>query len=408
MDIIWPGASIYWTLAKGSNGVKRMYSKVIRVAGAGMLILAMAGCSAYGNTANSEEVGLLSKYKGPTASGLVEATDIDLNSKIPGKVDQILVEEGQAVHKGQVIARLTTDEIKAKENQAKALVEAAKSQWEQAEAAVKLQQELAESNVKKGEGALKAAQSQLDKAKTGARSQEVAQAQAAYDLMQKTFQRVEVLYQKGAIPAQRYDEVKTQMEVSRQTLSMAKEGARQEDVWAAEAMVLQAQAGLDAAVAGRAQVELARQTAIGAKAKYEQVLAGLAEVQSYLRDAEIKAPIDGVVTTLYVDAGELISTGMPLATITDTAQMWVEVKVKESDLAAVKPKGRVKVIVANQPQEVLEGEVLRINKKPDFATRRATNDRGEKDILAYGVKIKLTVSGGLIAGVTAQVKFLLN
>lgn len=385
-----------------------MSSKILRVASTGVMVLVLAGCSAYGSTPEQASSGALGKIKGVEASGSVEGTEVDLNSKIPGKVGQILVEEGQTVKKGQVIARLTTEEIKAKESQAKALVEAAKSQWEQAEAGVKLQQQVAESNVKRGEGAVSAAQSQLDKARKGARTQEIAQAQAAYDLMLTTFQRVELLYQKGAIPAQKYDEVKTQLEVSRQTLSMAKEGARQEDIQAAEGLVLQAQAGLDGAIAGRAQVELAKQTATAAKAKYDQALAGLEEVRTYLKDSEIKAPIDGVVNTLYVDEGELISTGMPLATIVDFDHMWVEVKVKESDLQAVKLKQSVKVVLVNRPNEVLEGKVARINKKPDFAAKRATNDRGEKDILSYGVKINLMKTGELAPGVTARVKFPLN
>lgn len=382
-----------------------MLRKILRVTATGVMMLALAGCNAYGNTFDQAGGGPLAKIPGVEAAGLVEGTEVDLNSKIPGKVGQILVDEGQDVKKGQVIARLTTDEITAKESQAKALVDAAKSQWEQAEVAVKLQQQVAESNIKRGEGAVNAAQSQLDKAQNGARTQEIAQAQAAYDLMLTTFQRVEVLYQKGAIPAQKYDEVKTQLEVSRQTLSIAKEGARQEDIRAAEGLVMQAQAGLDGAVAGRAQVELARQTAVAAKAKYDQALAGLEEVRTYLRESEIKAPIDGVVNTLYVDAGELVSSGMPLATIIDTEHTWVEVKVKESDLPAVQLKQTVKVTLGNKPNEVIEGKVARINKKPDFAAKRATNDRGEKDILSYAVKINLTTTGESIPGVTAQVKF---
>lgn len=382
-----------------------MLRKILRVTATGVMMLALAGCNAYGNTFDQAGGGPLAKIPGVEAAGLVEGTEVDLNSKIPGKVGQILVEEGQDVKKGQVIARLTTDEITAKESQAKALVDAAKSQWEQAEVAVKLQQQVAESNIKRGEGAVNAAQSQLDKAQNGARTQEIAQAQAAYDLMLTTFQRVEVLYQKGAIPAQKYDEVKTQLEVSRQTLSIAKEGARQEDIRAAEGLVMQAQAGLDGAVAGRAQVELARQTAVAAKAKYDQALAGLEEVRTYLRESEIKAPIDGVVNTLYVDAGELVSSGMPLATIIDTEHTWVEVKVKESDLPAVQLKQTVKVTLGNKPNEVIEGKVARINKKPDFAAKRATNDRGEKDILSYAVKINLTTTGESTPGVTAQVKF---
>jgi len=350
--------------------------------------------------------------RGLTAVGTVEGTEVDVNTKVPGRIVKILVNEGDRVRAGQVLAKISDDELKAKEAQAQALVEAAKSQLDQANQGIRLQDELSRSNIEKAEGALKAAQSQLDKARKGARNQEVAQAQAAYDLWVKTYQRVEKLYQKGAVPAQKLDEVRTQLEVAKQTLSMAKEGARQEDVKGAEAQVFMARAALDAANAGKLQVELARQAALAARAKYDQALAGLQEVQAYLKDTELRAPISGTVTSLNSDVGELVSQGMPVLTITDMENLWVEVKVRESDMGGLKEGQTARVKVGGPKERYYEGRIARIARKPDFAAKRATNDRGDQDILAYGVKVrihknKLPLMGDdfLTPGMTAEVKF---
>lgn len=348
---------------------------------------------------------------GLTASGAVEGTEVDVNTKVPGRIIMIMVDEGDTVKAGQVIAKISNDELKAKEAQAKALVEAAKSQLDQANQGVTLQNELSRSNIEKANGAVKAAQSQLDKARKGARDQEVAQAQAAYDLWVKTYQRVENLYKKGAVPAQKLDEAKTQLEVAGQTLSMAKEGARREDIKGAEAQVVMARAALDTANAGRLQVELARQTALAARAKYDQALAGLQEVQAYLRDTELKAPLSGTVTSINSEAGELVSQGMPVMTVTDMENLWVEVKVMESRMGGLAVGQKALVRVGGEKGDTYEGRISRIAKKPDFAAKRATNDRGDQDILAFGVKVrlsknKLSLGRGLLTpGMTAEVRF---
>lgn len=340
------------------------------------------------------------------ARGTVEGTEVDINSKIPGRVIKLLVSEGDRVEAGQVLAKISDDELKAKEAQAKALVDAAQDQLDQAVEAAKLQKEISRTNIARANGAMAAAQAQLTKARQGARTQELAQAQANYDLWLKTRERVQRLFDQGAVPAQKLDEVKTQLEVAKQTLSMAKEGARLEDIQAAQALLDQARSGVEAANAGLLQVKIAGEQVEAARAKYRQALGGLREVQAYLKDTELKAPISGTVTSLTVDVGELISTGMPVATVTDTANLWVEVKVKETDLAKIYLGQKASVRLAGNPGSPLSGKVVRIAKKPDFATKRATNDRGEQDILAYGVKVKVDNPANLPAvGATATVNF---
>lgn len=341
-----------------------------------MITLFTAGCAA--KTENmmnifndQDKIEIFKNAVGVVSQGVIEAKEISINSKIPGRIAKLHVEEGKEVKAGDLLVEIASDELKAKEEQAKAVIEAAKAAYQAAK------------------GQVAAANAMLAKAQNGAREQEIAQAQAYYDLMTKTFERVEKLYEKGAVSAQKKDEVKTQLEVAAQQLSIAKEGARSEDISGAQALVAQA---------------LAMEQA--AKGKLEQAQAALQEVQAYLKDTKITSPIHGTVTVINADEGELVSTGMPIATVTDLNDTWVEVKVKETDLAKISLGQHVEVKIPSFTDDIFTGKVVRINQKPDFATKRSTNDNGEFDILSFGVKIQLENKDKIFRpGMTAFVHF---
>ncbi|SHH22669.1 HlyD family secretion protein [Tepidibacter thalassicus] len=323
--------------------------------------LLLFGCS------STEDVKKDEKFQ-----GVIEAQEVDINSKIPGKIGEIKFEEGQEIKEGDVIAVIDSKELKAKKEQMEALVSAAKAQYEAAQSQVN------------------AANSQLTKAQNGARTQEIAQAQAYYDLMAKTYDRVEKLYEKGAVSAQKRDEVKAQLDIAKEKLNMAKEGARSEDISGAQALVASAMNMAEAA-----------------RGKYEQAKAGLEEVNAYIQDTFIKSPINGTVTLINVDKGELVSTGMSIATVSDLNNIWIEVNVDETKLNEVYEGQEAKITVPAFKDKVFKGKVVRVNRKPDFAVKKATNDNGNYDIVSYGVKIKIENEEGLLRpGMTAFVDFI--
>lgn len=330
-------------------------------------VVALTGCQKQQKKASP----VFDEKDGVVSQGVIEAQEVSINSKIPGRIVKLYIEEGKEVKAGDILVEISSDELKAKEDQARALVQEAQASY----------------NAAKGQ--VEAAQAVLEKAKSGARKQEIAQAQANYDLWQKTYDRVQKLYEKGAVSAQKLDEVRTQLEVAAQTLSMAKEGARSEDISSAQAMVVSAQ-GMEQA----------------ARAKLQEAQGGLEEVQAYLKDTKIKSPISGTITEIDADEGELVSTGMSIATVTDLNDVWVEVNVKETDISKISLGQKVKVKIPSYSGELFSGEVVRINQKPDFAVKRATNDNGSFDIQAFGVKIKLDNSKKVLRpGMTAFVQF---
>lgn len=317
------------------NMTKKGTAATVSAIGA-LLILCLVFASVSPDASGAEESNFL-------VQGSLKVEEVDLNTKIAGNVEQVLVSEGDGVKAGDVVAIIDSSDLRAKKIQA--------------------------------EGALQAAQAQSAKAVNGARTEEIAQAKASYDYAEKTYSRMKELYEEGAVSAATYDQTLAQYTAAKETYAMASSGARAEDKLAAQALVTQAQGAV-------------------------------AEVNAYLEDCQIKAPSDGTVSAVNVKAGELVSTGMPLVTITTGKQPWIEVNVEETDLALVQQGAQVTVTMPAYPDRQFTGTIVRVSQNPDFATKRATNNNGQFDVLSYSVKVELEqldVNG--YAGMTALVDF---
>lgn len=303
--------------------------------------------------------------------GNIETKEVNINSKIAGKITSIKIAEGDSIKSGQVLITIDNSALVAKDAQAKAQIDAATGQMKAAEAAKE------------------AAQAALSKAQNGARPDEIAEAKSQYDLAKATYDRVNGLFSKGYAAKEDFDKAQTAMNVAENQYNIAKDGARPEDIAALQAQVNQADATIQAY-----------------QAQIKQAEGGQNEAQSYIADTTITAPSDGIVNQLNVEVGELVSTGMPLLVITNTTKPWIECNVKETDLSKAKLNQTVSVKIPAYPKEKFTGKIVRINEKPDFAVKRATNDNGDFDVLSYGVKVELAdVNKTLHQGMTALVDF---
>lgn len=318
--------------------------------------------------------------------GTIEAEEVDLNAKIAGRLSEVLVEEGQSIEKGKAIAKIDARDLAAKReglvavsNAAKAGIAAAKSQYDAMA------------------GQLDASKATLNKAENGARIEEVAKAQANYDLVKKSYDRVKTLFDSNFSSQAQLDEVATKLDVAELDLKMAVEGARQEDIEAAKGQV--------AAVMG--QLAAAQMNIAAAEEKYAQSLAGIDELDTYIQDATIKSPISGTVTLINASAGEMISTGMNVATITDLSNTWIQVNVDESQLAQFKEGQKVEVTTITYGEQAFEGTVVQINKRADFAVKKASTENGKFDLVSYAIKVKIDNKDGLFRpGMTAFIAVL--
>lgn len=296
-----------------------------------------------------------SKPEDKYIQGEIEATEIDLAPKIPGRVKDILVRKGQSVQKNELLLTLDSPEVRAKLEQASAAEDAA------------------------------AAQSR--KAENGARSQEILAAEKVWlaakhaaDLASATYRRTQSLYKDGVIPAQRRDEIRAkylaareQADAARAAYDMAVEGARSEDRQAAEALVKKAAGAVH-------------------------------EVESLLEDAHLTSPLKGEVVDILADPGELVNAGFPVATIVDLDDVWVTFNLREDRLAGIRMGSEFRASFPALGGETVMLKVDYISPLGSFATWRATSASGGFDLKTFEVHARpVKKVEGLRPGMSALV-----
>ncbi|HAS6063335.1 TPA: HlyD family efflux transporter periplasmic adaptor subunit [Vibrio vulnificus] len=270
--------------------------------------------------------------------GMIEAQQYSISSKVPGRIDQVLVRKGENITKGQLVFTLHSPEIEAKLEQAKAGEKAAGALAQEAEKGARSQQ-------------IQAAKDQWLKAK------------AAADLMEKTYQRVNNLYNDGVVAEQKRDEAMTQWQAAKYTESaafqmyeMAKEGVRDETKLAA--------------------VEKARMAA-----------GAVAEVEAYANDTRIESWFDGEVSQVLLQSGELAPQGFPVVTVVDTQDAWAVLNVRE-DLLKHFQKDHTFSAYLPALDKKIEFKVSHIAVMGDFATWRATDASKGFDLRTFEVEAR--------------------
>jgi HlyD family secretion protein len=222
------------------------------------------------------------------------------------------------------------------------------------------------------QGALGAAKAQANKAKNGARPEDVKalkamadRAQDAANLAKSTYDRVQKLYNEGVLPLQKRDEAETQMKASQSAADAARAqynqavaGARSEDKAAANALVLQAK---------------------GANA----------EVDAYLEETKIRTPITGEVSLKLAEEGEVVGSGMPIIAVTDLNDSWAVFHLREDYLKNVS-KGKKFYLQVPALDKTVEMVVSYIASVGDYATWRSSKESSGFDLKTFEVRLRPT------------------
>jgi HlyD family secretion protein len=193
---------------------------------------------------------------------------------------------------------------------------------------------------------------------------------------------------------------------------MVKEGSRQEEIDAAKQQVKQADAGIDAAQQtlqlakdGRMMVDIRKKDAEAANQKVAVTAGVVREVTAYQKQTRIISPINGRVSQRMSQAGEIVAPGYAIMTITRTDKYWVTVYIDESKFTGHKVGETVHVEIPVL-QQTIPGKITKLMPAADFATKRATNEKGTFDTRSLQLQISLSGDiSNLASGITARVHF---
>ena len=273
--------------------------------------------------------------------GEVDANEVRVSSKIPARIQSFKVEEGQMVKEGDTLVLLSSPELYAKLQQAEAAKAAAKAQSHKAQNGAQQEQ-------------IEAAYQMWQKAKIN------------LDIMKKSYERVKKLYEGEVVSAQKFDETEAQYNAAVATeraaktqYDMAKNGARAEDKKAALAVVDRAQGAVD-------------------------------EVEAYLPEVQLLAPISGEISEVFPKQGELVGQGAPIMNIIDLDNLWVTINIREDKLSNFKKGQKIQAIVPALDNKEITLVVTYIKALGTYATWRATKTSGDWDVKTFEVHAKPT------------------
>ena len=291
-----------------------------------VIVVAVIGFVCFGN--NDDNV----------IQGEVEVSEYRVSSKLPGRIAEICVTEGDFVHKGDTLAILDVPEVEAQKRAAEATQDAAKAV--------------------------------SDMADNGARKEQIQaayqlwqQAVAASDIAEKTYKRLQNLYNEGVISAQKRDEAfaaykatQAQVLAAKSQYDMAKSGARNEERKAAS----------DQANAAKNATDV---------------------VKSLLRETVQIATADGEVSKIFPKVGELVGLGSPIMSISEMNDMWGTFNIREDQLNGMKVGDTFKAYCPAFDKEI-EMKVYHIKDQGSFAVWKATKTNGQYDIKTFEVKAR--------------------
>ena len=268
--------------------------------------------------------------------GQMDAQEVNVSSKVAGRVGQVNVKLGDTVSQGQLLFQLTSPEVDAKVAQATAAAQAADAVAQKAQAGARPEE-------------VRAAKANWQRAQTGAA------------IAKTTYDRVDNMFAEGVIARQKRDEAEAQWraaeqqaQAARAQYDMANAGARPEDKNAASAQA-------------------------------RQVGAVLTEAQVALAETKIAAPVAGQVSKIQIQPGELAPQGFPVMTLVNLADAWAVLQVREDEMAAF---AMGSTHTANVPalKQQLTFKVSSVAVMPDFATWRAARPGGT-DLRTFEIRL---------------------
>jgi HlyD family secretion protein len=305
-------------------------------------------------------MGCSNDHKGTIeASGTLEATEVKVSAKVPGQIEQLLVQEGSQVKAGDTLAVLDHATLEF--------------QWQQAQAGVEL------------------AQAQYQLLVKGSRSEDIRTAEEAVTQSRSSFENAETDYkrmkelfashtvsQKQMDDAEsRYTIASAQFSSAQQNLQKVKQFARPEDLAAARARVNQAQASADL-------------------------------LRKQLSDTHVLAPVSGTVTQKPVEIGESINTGSTVVTIAQLQTLNLMIYVNETELGKIKLGGTADVVIDTDAKATHTGKIVYISPIAEF-TPKNVQTKEDRTKLVFGIKLEVANPNGVLkAGMPADAYVHLN
>lgn len=309
--------------------------------------------------------------------GTVDSNQVIVSPQIEGQISQLLVDEGTAVKKGDLIAVLDPSELEAQARAAAATIDSLRSQVAASQATQQATSGSTKSSVANAQAKLESARAQL------------LQAEATLQRVQSDSRRTIALAQQGVASEQDKVQAETNLKAQQATVQALKD------------QVNAAQADLNAAIANTHQARAASSTVAATRAQMANAEAALKQAEVRLGYTKIYAPVSGTISVRAARQGEVVNPGSPIVVIVDLSDTWVRAAIPETQADHIGLGETMKVQLPGGTTTT--GKVFFKGVEADFATQRDVSRR-KRDIRTIVLKVRLNnPDGAYVPGMTAEV-----
>jgi HlyD family secretion protein len=335
-------------------------------------------------------------------SGNLELTQVNIAFKMSGRLVELLIEEGDKVASGQVIARLDAEQLQQQRNRDHAALLAAEGVLPQLGTAIQQREAAVAAELDLRRAEIGQAEAVLQELLSGSRPQQIEEAKAAVEQAksqvvqaQQDWERAQVLFKNDDISASQRDQQRARLDAAAAAMRQAEEraalvveGPRKEQIDSARARVAQARAALKMTEAAQLEIRRLEQELEIRRADVARARAQVALVDAQLKDTVVSSPIDGIVLVKSAEAGEVLAAGTSVASIGNLAQPWLRGYITETDLGRVKLGAKVRVTTDSYPGKAYWGRVSFIASEAEFTPKQIQTPE-ERIKLVYRIKINV-------------------
>nr|WP_312579891.1 HlyD family efflux transporter periplasmic adaptor subunit [Sedimentibacter sp.] len=354
-------------------------------------------------------------------SGTIEATQIDINSEVNGKIVQVLLDEGNLVHKDDVIALIDSQPYEIQVKKSQAAVKGAEAALEEIKNGTRPQQ------LDKAEAEVNVAKAKLDEAKNGARPEEISKvkalyqqasdavdsAQTNYDYRNSNLERQKELFNTEVVSEQQvddaknaFDQAKQQLINARDNLNVSKAQLDLVESGSTDEAILVAQSNYESALAqyGLLKEGSTPQSIKAAEANVEQLQAALDSANLQLEKCTIKSPVDGILLNKAIDVGQVVTSGTNIISVQENREYWIKVYVPQKYNSRVKLSQKVIVRSSALPDTDITGTIIYKSPKAEFTPKNIETTEAKENDTVIAIKVRLDsntsdLSAGMIANV---------
>ena len=301
-------------------------------------------------------------------SGIIEADEIRIGSRVGGRVASVSTEEGDRIRQGEVLVTLEPFDLLHREQEAKAILASRQADVD------RFTQGFRDEEIRQAKARYEQFAAQAEQLKNGPRTEEIEAARGRRDaasaefvLAEREMGRAARLADSNAISSQELELAEQKLKSARamvivrtNELQILEIGARSEELAEAQARLVESQAAWDLVTNGYRGEEVAK-----AVAARDAARATLEAVRDHLGELEIRSPCDGIVEAIELQAGDLVSPGAPVLSVVNDGELWVRAYVPERHLH-VQVGQKVELTIDSFPGERFVGEISFIARQAEF------------------------------------------